>query len=326
MGGLVELEPTKLFVDRRGDDQSGSLRFSETPFLQGVSRRQLGEKGYRMGHWLARGALLLVLVGIGLECFLRRTLPELSLMAAYVQRTGLDRTVSFGSGRGLGHWLGYIGASLMLLGLLYSLRTRVARFRQYGRQSAWLSLHLWVGFAGATLVTYHSALKVDRWASIACFLMWLVVLTGVLGRYAYGKVHSAIGVAEFELKALERYRSSLAQEHGTTSRALRVLLGKDLADATRRSGLLPMLWQELRDRLLLVWLRVFGLGRTTDRRVRRDVVRSLSEWAASRRDHANLQNAKTLLAYWNIVHIVLAILMFILAGIHVVYGFLYKAV
>jgi hypothetical protein len=87
-----------------------------------------------------------------------------------------------------------------------------------------------------------------------------------------------------------------------------------------------MLWQELRDRLLLVWLRVFGLGRITDRRVRRDVVRSLSEWAASRRDHANLQNAKTLLAYWNIVHIVLAILMFILAGIHVVYGFLYKAV
>jgi hypothetical protein len=314
MGGLVELEPDELFADRRGDAPPGSVCFSEKPFLEGIAERPRGGSG--VASAVLRGALLLLLLGLGVECFLERTLPEWSLMAAYLQRAGLEGTVSFGSGRGLGHWLGYLGASLMLLCVSYSLRTRVARFKPYGRQSAWLSWHLWVGFTGATLVTYHSALQVDRWASIACFFMWLVVLTGALGRYVYGKVHSAVGVAEFELRALARTRAFLAQEYAGSSRAVRLLLGD-----VHTTWLLPMLWHEFRDRLLLVWLRIVRPGRG-----RRDVVRSLSEWARSRRRYATLRNAQTLLHYWNIVHIVFAILMFVLAGIHVVYGFLYKPV
>jgi hypothetical protein len=53
---------------------------------------------------------------------------------------------------------------------------------------------------------------------------------------------------------------------------------------------------------------------------------AFSDWAAHRRRSSYYQSAKTILKHWNIVHIVLAIVMFILASIHVVYGFLYKAV
>jgi thioredoxin reductase/NAD-dependent dihydropyrimidine dehydrogenase PreA subunit len=326
MGGMMELDPTELFVDQGGAEQTGCPQFSEIPFIQGIGRERFGKKGHRVAAWLAAGAALLLLAGIGVEALLRRVFPEWSLMAWYARNTAQDWTVSYGPGRGFGHWLGYIGSGLMLLSLLYSLRTRVARFKNLGAKTAWLSAHLWVGFAGATLVTYHSVLKLDRWASIALYLMWAVLLTGALGRYAYGMVHSAIGVAEFELRTLERHRSALLNEHGQSSRAIRVLLGKDWVDPARRTWLIGMLWQELRDRALLGWLRVFGLSHVAGGRLRRDLVRSLSQWAMSRRDYAYLQSAKSMLTYWNIVHIVLAIVMFILAGIHVVYGFLYKAV
>ena len=46
----------------------------------------------------------------------------------------------------------------------------------------------------------------------------------------------------------------------------------------------------------------------------------------TQRHQAFYQSARPILRHWNIVHIVLAIAMFILAGIHIVYGFIYKAV
>ena len=155
VGGLVELiRPSS--SSSRGDAPVRLPGFSELRFCGTESQTRSGTRAAAWpGRWLEQ-RLLFALLGIGLEAFLRRTLPEWSLMAAYVLRTGQDRTASFGSGRGFGHWLGYIGASLMLLTLLYSLRTRVARFKEYGAQTGWLSAHLWVGFVGATLVTYHS--------------------------------------------------------------------------------------------------------------------------------------------------------------------------
>jgi hypothetical protein len=146
---------------------------------------------------------------------------------------------------------------MMLASVLYSARTRIRIFKRWGSQTGWFSAHIWFGFTGATLVTYHSALKLDRWASIACILMWIVVATGAVGRYLFGRVRSAVGLAEFELDALR------------------------------------------------------GQCRA---------------YAAQRRLSNYYQGMDLILRHWNIVHIVLAIAMIILAATHIVYGFRYKAV
>jgi thioredoxin reductase (NADPH) len=325
VGGIWEANPDQIFLESAGP-RSVAPTFSDAPFRDGLENTAIGSKAHRNVWNATIIATLIALVGIGLEAFLRRALPERSLMAAYLRMTEQDlSSISYGPGRGFGHWLGYIGASLMLLTLLYSLRTRIDRFKGAGAQRLWLSAHLWVGLVGATLVTYHSTFKLDRWASIAVFLMWTVLLTGALGRYVYGYVHSGISVAQFELRAVG-LRTAWLRQYGSSSRVVRALLGREGSETSISVPIVGMLWQEVRDRTLLLWLWAFGLPEVTDRHARRELVRALSEWAAGRRNQALYRSAESMLRHWNIVHIVLAILMFILAGIHIVYGFLYKAV
>jgi hypothetical protein len=213
----------------------------------------------------------------------------------------------------------------MLASVAYSLRTRVKRFRNWGGQTFWLSAHLWFGFVGAVLVTYHSAMKLDRWASIACYLMWLVVVTGAVGRYLLGWVHSTANLVEFERAALrdqcERYA-----ELCSTKGAIGLLLGSKSGERAKRWTINVMLWEQLRDFVALGIVYFFGTRALGSRRERLEMIRCLSSWSRHRRYQHYCESAKPLLKHWNVAHIVLAIAMFILAAIHVVYGFLYKAV
>ena len=324
-GALIEISTEQLFLESAPDPLTNIRRFSEVPFLRGTAFVGKKQRVYEaLKNW-AMLFTLVFLVALGVESFLIRTQPENSLLGHYVQASGLNFPVSFTSGRGIGHWFGYVGFSMMLASVLYSLRTRVNWFKRWGSQTGWLSAHLWLGFVGATLVTYHAAFKLDRWASIACYLMWVVIVTGAVGRYAYGWVHSAVGLAEFELDALRGKCKQLAQGCATP-RAVRALIGEDSQQGRQRWTLNVMLWEELRDRTALVWLALFGTKHIPTAQQRNEMRHAFSDWAAHRRRSSYYQSAKTILKHWNIVHIVLAIVMFILASIHVVYGFLYKAV
>lgn len=324
-GALIEVTTDQLFLEPEPDPLTRIRRFSDAPFLRGVPGATKRQRFYdALKNW-AMLLTILLLAAIGVESFLIRTQPESSLLYYFVHATGSSFPVSFTSGRGIGHWFGYIGMSLMLASVLYSLRTRVARFKGWGSQTGWLSAHLWLGFTGATLVTYHAAFKLDRWASIACYLMWIVIVTGAVGRYAYGWVHSAVGLAEFELDALRSKCRGFAVGCATAG-AVRTLIGEDSLEGRKRWTLRVMLWEELRDRSALLWLALFGTRHLATAKERREMRRAFSDWAAHRRRSSYYQSAKSILKHWNIVHIVLAIAMFILAAIHVVYGFLYKAV
>ena len=324
-GALIEMRTEELFLEPLPDPLTRLRRFSDAAFLGGVKANSLQSLTIRTAHTTMVVVLLLALMGLGVESFLRATLPERSLSSLLAHWFHQGWVITYSSGRGLGHWLGYIGTSGMLACVLYSLRTRVKRFKNFGAQSTWLSLHVWLGFGGATLVTYHSALKLNRWASIACILMWVVVLTGALGRYIYGRVHSAVGLAEFELNTLRRKCNELAPA-GEHSWAIRVLLGDDSLAGRRSPMAVTMLWHEVRDQVALLWLRLFGARHIAERNERRESVRNLARWAANRRRSSYYQSMQAMLRHWNIIHIVLTIAMFVLAGIHIVYGFMYKAV
>jgi Fe-S-cluster-containing hydrogenase component 2 len=324
-GALIEVTTDELFRELEPDPVSLVRSFSEVPFMAGTP--QLSESQRRWERFMAWGGWISVLVVLllGIESFLIRTEPEHSLLHRVVVATGAKFPVTFVSGRGIGHWFGYVGTSAMLASVLYSLRTRVNLFRSWGRQKVWLAAHLWLGFVGAALVTYHAVFKLDRWASIALYLMWFVILTGVIGRYAFGRVHTAVHLAEFELSALRGKCRAFADGCSTT-KAVHALIGNDSVEGRKRMTAVVMLWEELRDRAALFWLWLAGTKHLSSPSERRDMVRTFSDWAEYRRRSSYYQSAQAVLRHWNIVHIVLAILMFILAGIHVVYGFLYKAV
>ncbi len=322
-GALMEILPDRVFLEEELDPSTRARRFSDGAFVSGAP--VLRQKPSSTWYNVFIAVLLVALIGVGIEAFLRATQPELSLTAHFVGWAHLDWTVTYSSGRGFGHWLGYLGTVSMLLSVLYSLRTRVKRFGHLGRQSTWLSAHLWLGFIGGTLVTYHSELKLDRWASIACILIWVILITGAVGRYLYGGLQASVGLAEFELRAL---RTRLQQWSPPESRsaALRTLLGEPLAQNRRSPLLIGVFWQEVRDRALLVGLRVGGARSITDPGERRQFLHAAARWAESRRRASYYHRAEAMLRHWNIIHIVLAIVMFALAFIHIVYGFVYKVV
>lgn len=324
-GALVELSTEELFKEALQEPSVPARRFSEAPFLNGVAAPKPQRRRREVLKTWIMVITLALLAWLGVESFLIRTQPETSLLGHIVAATGWSFPVSFTSGRGIGHWFGYIGTGAMLASVLYSLRTRFERFKNWGSQTGWLSAHLWLGFVGATLVTYHAAFKLDRWASIACYLMWIVIITGAVGRYAFGRVHSALALAEFELSALRGHCESFARE-STATWAVGTLLGDGSTSPGKRWSVWLMLWEELRDRFAVAVLWAFGTRHLATREERRAMVSTFSAWSAQRRRVCYYQSAKTILRHWNIVHIVLAIAMFILAGIHVVYGFLYKAV
>ena len=224
------------------------------------------------------------------------------------------------------HWLGYVGTAFMLLTLFYPLRTRLGVLKKWGAQSSWLTVHLWVGVIGASLVTYHAAFKMDRWAALACYAMWTVVLSGAIGRYLYGMIHSGIGLVELEREALSR-SIVLGSSYDSLDRGALKLL----ADDSRKPGSIlteafVMVWHDLRDFLILSWLRVGGLSQIPDRNQRRQTLRHLADVASHRRAGRYLGSARRLLRYWNWVHIVLTVVMFVLSGFHVTYSFKYKSV
>jgi Fe-S-cluster-containing hydrogenase component 2 len=323
-GALLELSPQDLFTEA-GSGSSGNARnFSGVAFLEGVAEHR-ARQTHRTARAVVATLLFLALAAVGLEAFLRRTLPEHSLQAALVQWLGRVEPISFNSGKGFGHWLGYIGTSFMLLTFLYPLHTRLGLLKNLGAQSTWLTVHLWVGIIGSTLVTYHAAFKLDRWVGLSCISMWIVVASGAIGRYLYGKVHSGIGLADFETESLTRSAASFIG-HRKHSHAMRVLTPEYEGGGKSHGLLAVMLWHELRDSAVLFWMRFAGLGSVPDRKTRRQILRFLSDRAAQRRTRSYLESAKKMLRHWNWVHIILTIIMFALAGVHIAYGFMYKAV
>jgi Fe-S-cluster-containing hydrogenase component 2 len=323
-GALLELSPRELFTESRPGSNGSGRTFSGVAFLEGVAEHR-ARQTHRTARAVAATLLFLALAAIGLECFLRRTLPEHSFEAAILPWLGRVEPIAYSSGKGFGHWLGYIGTSFMLLTFLYPLHTRLGLLKKLGAQSTWLTVHLWVGFIGATLVTYHAAFKLDRWVGLSCISMWIIVASGAIGRYLYGKVHSGIGLADFERESLARSAGSIVGKR-RHSRAVRILT-PDHDGPVRSHGLLVvMLWHELRDFAVLLWLRLVGLSDVHDRKTRRQMLQFLSDRAAQRRTRCYLESAKKMLRHWNWVHIVLTIIMFALAGVHIAYGFMYKAV
>ncbi len=325
-GAMQLISPRELFCEAPDDDENES--FSDQPFVQGLAsfREEIGER--RGFPWLGLFASLLI-VGVGLEAFLRHTLPGWSLSARVLGGLGRETAVVFVSGAGLGHWLGYIGTGLMALTLLYPLRTRLGWFSAVSLR-LWLTVHIWVGLAGAAFVTYHTLFKLDRWAGISAWAMWLVVGSGVIGRYLYSRVQRGIGLTELEEQSLEEERVHLFEQlEGMDGRT--EMFHQEEAGLTRdRSGffraLAQMLWQDFSLGLRGFWLRRFGLRHIPDETLRRQTAQLFVERARRARTKRYLERARRLLSAWNRIHLALTVLMFGVAALHIVFSLLYKAV
>lgn len=94
---------------------------------------------------------------------------------------------------GIGYWFGIIGASMMLLLLVYPLRKRFQRWSSIGSVKAWFRIHMILGLLGPLMIVFHSGFRLGSFnSSVAFFSMLIVALSGLVGRSLYQRIHHGL--------------------------------------------------------------------------------------------------------------------------------------
>lgn len=89
-----------------------------------------------------------------------------------------------------GFYLGVVGTLTMLLLLAYPLRKHVHRMQRWGALKHWFRIHMIMGIVGPILVLFHSTFHIRSTnAAVALFSMLGVVISGIIGRFVYTKIH-----------------------------------------------------------------------------------------------------------------------------------------
>lgn len=253
-------------------------------------------------------------LGIGLDYY---TLP-------LVERPFSDLYEDLRPAGRIGLRYGIIGFGLISAGVvIYSSRKRIRALARLGKLKFWLEFHIFLCTVGPFLVLLHTSFKVGGLVSIAFWSMAIVAISGIFGRYVYVRIPKTMAGGFADLAAIRGQREGLLAEISSD-------LGAKVADVERivaaakpkpTPGLAAAIWAALR----------FDLthGRTM-RRVKR--VLSGPSIASAKRDRvlrlvdrqlqiehqmAQLQPFQRLFRYWHILHLPLAIAMFLIVAVHV---------
>jgi hypothetical protein len=116
-----------------------------------------------------------------------------------------------------GHGIGIIGFILMLMTeTLYSLRKR-SRSVKWGKMSAWLQTHIFMGLVGPFMVLLHSSWKFNGLAGASMLLTVIIVISGFIGRYIFTRIPRTLDGLEIEgtlsQEALKQARRLMALWH-----------------------------------------------------------------------------------------------------------------
>ncbi|REJ73109.1 MAG: hypothetical protein DWQ36_25375 [Acidobacteria bacterium] len=225
----------------------------------------------------------------------------------------------------LGLLYGYIGAAMMTVLLVYSLRKRVKALRRLGTLSKWLDWHILLGVFGPLFVVLHSSLKVGGLVSIAFWSMLTVALSGVFGRFLYLQIPRSRSGQALSLDEIEQRRGELEAElrenAGEPAEAERWLAGLDdlVERSVRREVSLPRLAVSLPVQVVRSRLAARRLTRSWDVApvLRRRVARLAVAQVALRRRMLLLERLQRLFFCWHVFHKPFAVILYCLMVVHV---------
>jgi hypothetical protein len=264
-------------------------------------------------------------------------LPNVAYALLFVEALALSgyyATHEVAAGDRIGHSIGWAGTASMVLMHVYSLRKRIPAFSGWGRLSAWLHLHIFLGLQGALLVTFHS-LHLARLANISgatIVLTLIVVASGMLGRYLYswlprsltGERLSAREI-EAELTELQPVVAAAAAAHTELAQAANLLAG--LPPLTGRTTLATLIHEDRRTRRTLKALDRALAAASSARQDPRflDFAPALRRRATLTRRLAALTAAERLFRNWHLFHKPLTFILLGAVVLHIVAHYIYAA-
>jgi len=146
--------------------------------------------------------------------FLNVSLFSLSVLAALFWGWSQRNEYWITAEKGLGYSLGLIGASMMLMLLLYPLRKNVRFFKGWLPIRYWFKAHMMLGILGPLLIIFHCNFNLGSTNSnVALFSMLLVVLSGLVGRFIYRRIHQGLYGQKLDLAELNKQYKQLSTHH-----------------------------------------------------------------------------------------------------------------
>ena len=135
----------------------------------------------------------------------------------------------------IGLFYGIAGLTLIVLNLSYLIRSHMVRWEWMGTLRSWMSMHVFTGIIGAMLVMLHSAfLFRNPMAALAAVSLFIVVASGIAGRYIYTQVPRSPQGRELELGELEKAIKELQQVLGEKGVDVAGETSPDSASSSRR--------------------------------------------------------------------------------------------
>ena len=336
-GAIIQIDPRSLFRRDGGVIDRAHRYFERSPFELGWSQTTQTQ-GVRLMHGVFVLAAMVVVVAFW-EYIARRIAPAstpwrmtVGLFMGAEVATGLELLLT--PVQGFLRWLGYIGAGMMIISALYTIRLHVPVIRRVGGARTWFDFHVVFGLAGPALSLLHTNFSVLDFASrpLVVTLWWSVfgiVVSGLLGRFFYTAIPRLEAAAERERTELDRGIRSVADEWSSMTMSANVLAQfmkaqeKTGATADALEELSPLaafrelLQSEVR-RLKSRWtLRQRTLGGMKNEALRETTLRLVSQRAGVERRVALYSVAKRLLGWWRGIHIAVTLLMFVLLVAHV---------
>ena len=237
------------------------------------------------------------------------------------------------------YYLGVAGGLMMLALFLYPLRKHVRFMRDWGPPRLWFASHMALGILGPLVILVHSGFRfgsVNAGVALACMIV--VMLSGVVGRFIYRRIHHGLYGERATLEELQGFlRFNSAELHSKlffARGAEQALLAFEAGALAARSGLLRSAWAFLtvgvRARVTYDRCRVSiahaiaavarekGWPDAERRRYRRAITRLVHDYIRNVQNVAQFSVYERLFSLWHVLHVPFVYLLVGSAIAHVV--------
>jgi thioredoxin reductase/ferredoxin len=223
-----------------------------------------------------------------------------------------------------GHGIGILATAFMLSNFIYPLRKRLKVFKGRGSIAPWLRFHVFVGIMSPLSILFHTAFQWGNQLATMTYLSLMVVVgTGLIGRFIYGWMRldpDAALQTDRLARSLEELTAGIPVQRlgppegqGALGHVLALIAGTAALPRTLLGLFLvmPFLW--LRTRAGLHQARPLFLESITHRVFCRQVM-ELRRLRVKTQYHRAF---KRLMTAWRALHVILAIVLLVLIGLHV---------
>jgi hypothetical protein len=227
----------------------------------------------------------------------------------------------------VGHTYGVIGSVLVILMLTYSLRKRLKIFRDWGRLSNWLDVHIFFGIIGPLLILLHTSFKVQGLVAVSFWSMVVVALSGIFGRFIYLQIPRNIQGDELDIKELNElsksYSLRLQTEFNLSPAIIKSVEDQSLSEIAKEADTAKIFWSIIKDGIMHR-IRPFHAQREMAEKLNIPREHLLEFMQMTRRQILLNRRIKVfnqvqqIFHYWHVVHKPFAIIMYVVMSVHIV--------